>query len=161
MVTFSENLAIGIVIERRLIDNAWIKEIWQPIAVLPASSETDIKTLRCDGGICQYFMPAPDFTLHRSDVASYRYNLASERPAIFVALRKDESQSPIPWQILLVTAAPDEAQKLMDSGDDLIEAVAMPESIRNFISGFVDKFPPDEPFEKRQRKNWRNETGKR
>ncbi|MBF0332605.1 MAG: DUF3305 domain-containing protein [Alphaproteobacteria bacterium] len=161
MTLFRDSLTIGVVIERRALANAWASETWQPIGVLPAEPGFETRRLRDDGTIAQWLAGPVELTLHRSDVASYRYNLAGERPGLFVALRRDDEAGPIPWRVLLVTAAPDEAQKLMDCGEDVIEAVPMPDFVRGWIEAFAALCPADEPFEKRQRKNWRGEAGNR
>lgn len=161
MTLFRDSLAIGVVIERRRLANAWASETWQPIAVLPAEPGAGTRLLRDDGSTAQWLAGPAELALHRSDVASYRYNLAGERPGLFVALRREEGARPIPWQVLLVTAAPDEAQKLMESGEDVIEAVPMPDFVRGWIAAFAALCPADEPFEKRQRKDWRGEAGRR
>lgn len=152
---------IGIVIERRLLANAWATHTWQPLAIVPEPGTPGGRCLRDDGQRSHYLLSPATLELHRSDAASYRYNLAGEQPALFVALRRDETLTPVPWRVLLVTAAPDEAQKLMDAGDDLIEAVPMPGSLMAWIADFVATCPPDEPFEKRQRVHWRDTEKRR
>lgn len=152
---FQQSMAVSVVVERRKLVNPWATEAWQVIGVLPKAEEEEVRVIRQDGTGDQFLLGGAELTLHRSDVTSYRYNLAGLEPSLFVALRRDEALAPAPWRVLLVTVAPDEAQKLMDSGDDIVEAVAMPAELRSWAEEFCARFPADEPFEKRRRKNWR------
>lgn len=158
MSEFHQRLEIGIVVERRRLASAWASETWLPVAVLPHGGDGEARRLRADEEGEQYLLAPAELVLHRSDAASYRYNLAGERPTLFIALRRADELRPVPWRVLLVTAAPDEAQKLMECGEDVVEAVAMPEMVRAWIADFTDRCPADQPFEKRKRKDWRSET---
>ena len=54
-------------------------------------------------------------------------------------------------RVQLVTAAPDQAQAMSESGEDVVDSLPMPESIRAWVEMFCACHPPDEPLRKRKR----------
>ena len=64
------------------------------------------------------------------------------------------ADSPHDFVPFLVTACPYEAQDYLDSGDDIVEPVAMPAAVIAFVQEYVDRHHVDEPFHKRKRKRW-------
>ncbi|MBX9634155.1 MAG: DUF3305 domain-containing protein [Magnetospirillum sp.] len=97
-----------------------------------------------------YLAAAPDLALHRSDLASYRYNLGAADPRLFVVIRKTEDvQAPV--RVVMVTAAPDEAQKMSESGEDQVESLPLPPPLLAWVQSFCASHPPDEPMRKRKR----------
>jgi len=87
--------------------------------------------------------------LHRSDVDGYRENLAASIPCLFVILGADPN-APIGVAPVQVTACPNEAQSYTADGEDRVEALAMPDAVRERLRAFVDSQPPA-TFRKRQR----------
>jgi molybdopterin-guanine dinucleotide biosynthesis protein A len=151
--TLSDSLMVGVVVERRDSTSPWTDSVWQPLAILPGITEgEDWRLLRRGVGWEHYLAGAAQLVLHRSDAKSYRFNIAEETPKLYVVLRRDPDGAPErPWRLLMVTAAPDEAQSMAESGEDLVEPVAMPEVVREWVRTFAAKCPADEPFRKRQR----------
>ena len=58
----------------------------------------------------------------------------------------------MPYRLFLVTASPWEAHAHQEFGDDLVEAVPMPEPVVAWVQDFVDRHHVDRPFYKRRRK---------
>lgn len=87
-----------------------------------------------------------DLLLHSGDTGHYRDNLASGRPALWVALRRGG------LDIVAVTADPYEGEAL--AGDDglAVAAVAMPAPVAATLAAFIALHHVEEPFEKRKRK---------
>ena len=84
-------------------------------------------------------------------------NLTQEPPQVFVLLRSDdEPDSRHDFLPFLVTASPYEAQDYLDSGEEIVEAVAMPEDLIAFVQAFVDAHHVDEVFHKRRRQKARS-----
>lgn len=160
-MTAAESLSVLVVVERRPVVHAWADETWRVVGVLPAADTSGElpRRLRGDESGDQYLIGPATVTLHRSDVSSYRHNLGTGQPRLFVGLRRDGDGGPVPWRIILVTAAPDEAQSLMDHGDDHVEAVSMPADLSAWVQDFADRAPPEETFHKRRRKEWRQDPG--
>lgn len=140
-------LELAVVVERKDGAGPWASESWRPLEmVLDPPPGAGWVQLRREPG-WEHYLAAGRLDLHRSDLSSYRYNLAGEQPRLFVALRREEGRV----RVLLVTLAPDEAQKFMESGDDVVEAVALPAAIRAWAEEFCACHPPEEPLRKRRR----------
>ncbi|MGE5503262.1 MAG: molybdenum cofactor guanylyltransferase MobA [Actinomycetota bacterium] len=141
-------MPVAVVVERRDTGNIWAPVSWRPIEVLPEPPTAAPWTrLKGDGTADVYLASGLEMRLHRSDLASYRYNLAGVQPQVFVALRRDGDD----LRVVLVTAAPDEAQGLAEGGDDVIEGLPMPAMVRDFVETFCACHPPEEPMRKRRR----------
>jgi molybdopterin-guanine dinucleotide biosynthesis protein A len=147
----SATLAMAVVIERRDSSNPWLSQTWRPLEVVaePPPGPAWI-LLRQGAGYEDYLAAAPALALHRSDLASYRYNLGGADPRLFVVVRKAEDGD-APVRVMLVTAAPDEAQKWSESGEDVVESVPMPEAVLAWVQLFCASHPPEEPMRKRKR----------
>lgn len=141
---------VGLVVERRDPVSAWGNGQWRPLEVLTdAPPLTDWRLLRREDGRRVFLASGVALELHRSDLASYRYNLESDAPRLYVVLRpKDEETA----SVVLLSAAPDEAQLFMDTGEDVVEALPMPPAVQALVGAFVARHPPPPPHRKRKRK---------
>ena len=89
------------------------------------------------------------FTRPRSEADNYRRNLASAAPAVWVALQ-ETGRDPA-YAVAAVTADPAEGEGLTECNQGIIEAVAMPEPVRQAIAAFVAEHHVDRVFKKRTR----------
>lgn len=150
----SVRMRLGVVIERREIDNRWQKWRWTPLAVIPGAPKVEAwKELRRGEGWVQFHAATLTLELHRKETEAYRYNLSGRQPAIYVGLRK-QSGGEHELAPFLVTASPYEAQSYTEFGDDLVEAVVMPEALIAWVQDFIDRHHVDQPHYKRKRKRW-------
>lgn len=155
-------LPLGVVVERRALSNRWVPHAWHPVAVIPGAGPMDPKaewkTLTSGEGWVHFHAGTLPLQLFPKETEGYRFNLSQEPPCLFVVLRTyEEGDSPHDVMPFLVTACPYEAQDYLDSGDDIVERVAMPEAVVAFVQGYIDKHHVDEPFHKRKRKRWGEE----
>ena len=151
---------VGIVVERRRLKSAWAEEAWAPVAVLPgAPALADGQKLREGENWAQLYAGTLALELFRKETASYRHNLETGAK-LWVALRPS-GEAPLPWRPHLVTAAPDEGQAAMEGGETVVEAVAMPAAIAEWVAAFVAVHHVEEPFHKRQRKRHEMERPRR
>lgn len=156
-------MMLGVVIERREIDNPWQQYSWRPVAVIPGAPAIDgRKTLREGDGWVHYHAATLPLELFRGETEAYKVNLSGHPPSIYVVLRDDEdadaeADSYTPF---CVTASPYEAQDYLDSGEELVEGVPMEPGMIAWVQGFIDRHHVDEPFKKRKRKPYDpNESG--
>ncbi len=150
-------LPLGVVLERRALDNPWRDHSWLPVAVIPGAAPMDPggdwSPLRSGEGWAQYHAGTLPLSLFPGETEGYKTNLSQEPPRLFVVLRDQEGTgSQHDYAPFLVTACPYEAQDYLDSGDDIVEPVAMPAAVVAFVQGFIDRHHVDEPFHKRKRK---------
>jgi hypothetical protein len=151
----SISMPLGVVIERREIDHRWQKWRWTPLAVIPGAPPVDEwrELMRGDRFVRWHAATLP-LELHRTETEAYRVNLSGRSPAIYVVLRKVEpSARTAGYDIgpFALTASPYDAEGYM-GGDDLVEAVPMPEGLMAWVQAFVDRHHVDQPFVKRKRK---------
>jgi hypothetical protein len=149
----SERLAVGVVLERRHIAHIWQEYVWHPVAVLPsAPAVAEPRLLRQGEGWDWYHMATLELELFPRETDGYRHNLLQTRPLVYVLWRhpqEDPEGWPVPFH---VTVCPYEAQDYLDGGDVVVEGVAMPETVAQWLQDFISRHPVDEPFEKRRRK---------
>ncbi|MEO3429380.1 DUF3305 domain-containing protein [Pelagibius sp. CAU 1746] len=153
----SETMPLGVVIERQRSDHPWIDFNWRPVAVVPGApvldSQGEWTELRRGEGWVQYHCGTLRLELFRAETESYKVNLSQNPPCIYVLLRRDDDpESPHSYLPFLVTASPYEAQDYLDSGEEIVEPVPMPEDVAAFVQAFVDAHHVDEVFTKRKRK---------
>lgn len=150
----SISMPIGVVVERREIDNRWHPWTWK-VAVIPGAPPVDAwrELVRGDRFVRWHAATLP-LELHRAETDAYRANLAGRSPGIYVVLRKTTpsertaGNEVVPF---LVTASPYEAEGYME-GEDLVEAAPMPQALLAWVQEFVERHHVERPFVKRERK---------
>jgi Protein of unknown function (DUF3305) len=151
------SLPLGIIVERRAVDNPWIDHNWRSVAVIAgarAQSPFDAWTLVRQGdGWVQFHAGTLTLELFPKETEGYKVNLSQHPPRLYIVLRKEEEgrcdHEVVPF---LVTASPYEAQDYLDSGEDQVDAVPMPDGVVAFVQDFITRHHVDEPFRKRKRK---------
>ena len=145
------SMAVGVVVEGRAIQHRWRGWRWSVVEGVPGLGVRERWRPRVQGaGGARDAAGAPALELHRKATEDYRLALSATPPQLYVVLRAEETR-PVPFVPFLVTASPWEAQAY-DGGDDLVDAVAMPEPIAAWIDAFVAEHHVDQPFFKRRRK---------
>lgn len=149
-------MPLGVVVERHELDNPWQKWRWKPIAVIPGASQVDgWKELVRGEGWVRWHAATLELTLHRKETEAYKVGLSSTPPVVYVVLRRASAAEPgREMAPFLVTASPYEAQDYLDSGEDVVEGVAMPPGVVAWVQAFVERHHVDEPFRKRKRKRY-------
>ena len=143
-------IPIGVIVERVKAASPWIDYIWRPTIALAGQPGTPPWTrLADDGERTTFYVGQATVELHRSETAHYRDNLASGSPALWVVLR--ETGADPPYALYLVTADPSEGEGMTEAGSNIVEPVAMPETVRDVIAAFVAEHHVDEAFVKRKR----------
>jgi hypothetical protein len=146
-----KSIPVGIVAERRKAVSQWIDFVWRPLAVLPGLPDAAPWTvLTTEGEATTFYVGTTQIELHRSETTNYRDNLSSGSPSVWVALRPTEDPDR-PYTIAAATADPAEGEAFTEAGNDLIEAVPMPQIIRDIVAGFVAEHHVEREFFKRKR----------
>jgi hypothetical protein len=146
----AERMTVGIVLEHRRIDHPWQADRWRLVDVLPGQPVAEPWTVLAEGdGWRRCYAGAVELALFRGETASYRDNLASSRPAIYVVLRRTQDGPGI--AVREATVDPGEIEAHSDAGDDLIEALPLPPPIAAWMEGFVARHHVERPFHKRRR----------
>lgn len=146
------SLSVGVVVRRQPGVTRWAKWIWKPVAVLPGAAPATWRELRREGEAVEYHAATVTLELWRTDAEAYLVSLSMTPPAVFVVLRKDPQGTPeLPYKVHAVTASAYEAQDYQDSGDEIVQPVAMPPGLIAWIEEFATRHMTDEAFVKRQR----------
>lgn len=146
------SLPVGVVVRRQPGVTRWAKWIWRPVAVLPGAPPADWRELRREGEVVEYHAATKSLDLWRTDAEAYLVSLAMTPPSVFVVLRRTlERGADIPYRVHAVTASAYEAQDYQDSGDDLVEPVAMPPGLVAWVEAFASRHMKDDAFVKRRR----------
>lgn len=153
----NETMPLGVVIERRRSDHPWLDFVWRPVAVIPGAPARNPHgewiELRQGEDWVQYHCGTLPLDLFRAETEGYKVNLSQHPPRIYVLLRQeDDPDSPHEYVPFLVTASPYEAQDYLDSGEEIVEGVAMPDEVVAFVQAFADTHHKEEVFVKRKRK---------
>jgi hypothetical protein len=143
-------IPVGVVVERRKAASRWIDHVWRPVAVLAGAPNAEPWTpIAVEEERATFYAGAAAVGLYRSDTTSYRDNLASGAPALWVALRPTGVEPP--YEILAVTADPSEGESFTEAGNDMVEQVPMPDTIRDAVAAFVAEHHVERTFFKRKR----------
>lgn len=150
--SWKRELQVGAVVRRSLGVTRWAQDIWKPVAVIPGAPEAFWKELIREGEVVDYHAGTVGMELFRADVEGYLVSLNMTVPSVWVVMDKDQTnRSPSGLFVSAVTASAHEALDALDSGESIVEAVPIPESLAAWIKDFVDMHYIEEPFKKRRR----------
>ncbi|SNC59711.1 Protein of unknown function [Marinobacter sp. es.048] len=149
---WKRELRVGAVVRRTPGVTCWVKEIWKPVAVIPGAPDAFWKELVCEEDVVDYHAGTVTMELFRADVEGYLVSLNMAVPSIWIIMDRDvTSHSPSGWVVSTITASAHEALDALDSGESIVEAVPIPESMAAWIKEFIDMHYIEEPFKKRRR----------
>lgn len=153
-----ESLPLGVVVEWRRVDHPWKDHDWRPVAVFAGAPALDPrgpwKLLREGEGWRQFHAGTLPLELFRSDTPGYKMNLAQRPPRVFVVLRRAaEPGAEHELQPYLVTADAYASEHYTDSGEEIVEGVAMPPEVVALVADFCERHHVEQAFVKRPRKN--------
>ncbi len=155
-----ESLQLGVVVERRDSQSRWEDYDWYAVGVIPGAAPVDDMRMLCAGpGWVQFHAATLELELFRKETEGYKVNLSGDKPAVYVVLRRGEEADEPDVVPFCVTVCPYEAQDYLDSADDLVEGVAMPEPVIAFVRDFIEQHHVDEPFVKRKQKRHKPRDG--
>lgn len=144
-----EIVPLGIVLQRRPGVTPWLQFTWRASSVLPGAGPAAWHQLRREGDVVEFHADTLSLELHGAEAEAYHHNLGTQVPCVYVVMRPGEGAAPL--DLMLVTASPYEAQDYADTGEEIVEKVAMPPSLLALVQDFVDRFYEDQEFIKRKR----------
>mgnify|MGYP001158552552 CR=1 FL=1 len=150
-----EQIRLGVVMERRLINNPWRSHDWRTVAVIPgAKGFAEWQEMDRGSQWTRFYAGNLPLNLYRKETEGYRTNLSQPGPSLYVVLRSIDEEYPRPF---LVTACPYEAADYEISGDERADKVPMPPEILALVGHFIEAHHVEEPFAKRKRQTYRKE----
>jgi hypothetical protein len=152
--TVTATFPVGVEVESRPGKTRWASRVWRPVALRPGRRNIPDWTMLpgAEGdeeGAVRFYAGTARLVIRSTETALYRDNIGAREPAVYVVLRR--SNGPIGWTLLLVTVDPSEAHAHVDVGDDLVEALPMPASLREWLAAFVARHHVERLHWKRQR----------
>jgi hypothetical protein len=145
-----ETMEIGVIVERRRLSSPWADHAWMPTDVLVgAPTAAPWTVLDETPEATRFFAGTFLVEFFSTDTGSYRENILSGRPSLWVSLRP--SDDPPGVALAAVTANTAEAEALTEPGTHIIEAIAMPSAVRERLAAFVEAHHVERPFVKRKR----------
>jgi hypothetical protein len=146
----AERITVGVVVERRKAANPWVDYIWRPVSVLPGEPAAAPWTVLAEeDGRTVFYAGSLGIELHPGVSNYYNDNLTSASPSIWVVLRSTEDDPP--YRLFAATVDPAEGEAFTEVGTDVVEAVPMPDIIRDAVAAFAAAHPVERPFYKRKR----------
>jgi len=135
------SFTVGVVMERRILNNRWQSEQWVPVGVVLDAGEPAPPELLYRDGACERWLHAGfEVRLYPDEAEGYFLNCTTPQPVLFIGWRLEDAVMR-PW---LVTASYNEASRALDSGEQ-VEGVPMPAEVLQAVSDFVGRHYKPEP----------------
>jgi uncharacterized protein DUF3305 len=131
---------VGVVIQRRAVQNRWIDCVWEPWSVLPGHERGELRVLFEGEGVTQWLHPGFTLQLHRDEAEGYYLNVSGPAPSVFILWRM-EGELGLPVE---VTVSSEEAGRWLDGGHS-VDRVAMPAEIFAWVGDYVEHNYRPEP----------------
>lgn len=151
-----DSLDLGVVLERREIDNRWVDHVWHPAAVFtgapPLEPKGEWRQLREGEGVSHWHAGTLRLELFEGETRGYKINLSNPTPHIYVVLMPGSEEDEPEVYIHMVTVCPYEAESYTEDSDQLVEGVPMPPEVAAWVKDFCDRHHKDVPFQKRKRR---------
>ena len=143
-------IRVGVIVERRKAESRWADFLYRPVSVLEGVPAAPPWTqIGAEGEPTTFYAGDAVIELHRTETANYRDNLASGAPRLWVILRPGSGG--VGLDLLFVTADPAEGEALTGAGNDLVDSVPMPVSIKQIVENFIAEHHVEQVFFKRER----------
>jgi len=144
-------MPVGVVLRKTPGATRWATWNWTASAVLPGAGPADWHVLRREGEAVEYHAATVTLELHGAETEAYLHGISAEIPSVYVVMRDGDGDDDCPLEVVLITASPYEAQDYTDSGEEIVEKVAMPHGMVAWVRDFVTEFHEHEVFVKRKR----------
>jgi hypothetical protein len=152
-----ESFDLGVIVERRKLKSRWDDFAWFPVGVLNGNPDTAPWTvLDSQPDVTRFYAGSVALQFFSSDTATYRENLDSGAPKLWIVLAPTEVGPGVALQ--MVTADPAEGEAMTESGFSLVEAIPMPAEIQERLTAFVAAHHVERGFFKRKRDRADTET---
>jgi len=132
---------LAVVMQKRVINNRWQSEVWEPVAVLAeADCEAEQGEVFADGEAERWVFRGMRLGLRREEAEGYYLNISTQAPRVFI-MWQVEGDRATPQQ---VSASYNDACTWMDAGEN-VDSVAMPPELYDVVSAFAREHYRPEP----------------
>lgn len=156
------SLSVGVIVAREDADNPWQDYVWRLAGVvIGGDADAGWREIGRDPGIVRYFAGTLEIEVFRRETEAYQVNLNNDVPVVYVVMREaDDPGASQPLELHLATVSAYEAQDYLDTGEEIVDSVAMPAPLIAWVQRFVDRHHVEEKFVKRKRNEVRQEDHK-
>ncbi len=156
------SIPVGVIVAREDADNPWQDFVWRAVGIVIGGEPDDgWRELDREPGVVRYFAGTHEIEVFRKETEAYQVNLENKVPVVYVVMREaDDIDAPQPIEVHLVTVSAYESQDYLDSGEEIVDSVPMPDSLIAWVHRFVDRNHVEEKFIKRKRNEVRVEDHK-
>ena len=132
---------VAVVMQRRLLENRWQSEVWEPIGVVPSvEAKGTPRLLVEEARVQQWLHPGFELVLHRDEAEGYYLNVSVSGARVFVLWRMEDDKA----MPLDVTASYNEGGRWLDGGHN-VDGVPMPPEIFAWVGEYVEQTYRPEP----------------
>lgn len=148
-----EKMMVGVVLERRRMEDPWRDHVWHALEVVPGMSElSEWRKLSEDADATRWLAAVLPIEMFPKETDGYLLNVTGESARVFIVLRPDDAGGPgREMKAFHATVCPFEAGSYGQSGVETVDALPMPPDIRAWVEDFVARHHVEQPFKKRQR----------
>lgn len=144
------HIAVGLVVERRVLSSQWGGFVWRPVVVFATPPEVAPWTvIGQTAEATRYYAGEALVHLYSTDTANYRDNLETGSPKLWVVLHAAGEEPPV--EVAAVTADPAEGEASTETGTNAVETLDMPAQIVAAVAAFVAEHHVERPIIKRKR----------
>ena len=136
----STSLRVGVIMRRRVLQDRWQTEVWEPVGVLTGADQGQAHVIVDSDAEKQWLYPGMPVTLRRSEGEGYYLNVSSPQPRAFILWREEDGIA-VPH---FVTLSYEEASRWMDGGEN-VDSVPLPPELFAWLGEFVEKHYRPEP----------------
>jgi Protein of unknown function (DUF3305) len=150
---------VSVIFQRTTLENRWVSERWEPIAVVPPSVAPPGDNVRGspaavkigdDASGTRWRFDGHAFELHPTESEGYYLNLVAPEPKAFLMWRHTEDGGDPPVFPVIVTVSYNQAARMLDGGER-VDAVPLPAGILAWMEPFVAEHYRPEPRKKVRR----------
>lgn len=146
----TDRISVGVEVEKRPAKSRWQDHVWRVVGVRPGAPDLGDWSVLSEGETgTRYYAGTVELVAHSADTKVYKDNVEAPAPSVYVVLRRARTLSG--WGLHLVTVDPTEAHAHVDVGDDLVEALPMPQPIFEWLARFVARHHVERKEWKRKR----------
>ena len=149
------SMPIGVIMEKKPSQHAWIDYSYKVIGVVSSESSGDqeVKRIHQNQGVEHYLFSGLQLNLYVDVCESYYHNLMSPVPHCYIVTRADEHDVPVPFQ---VSMSFDEAHAYQEC-DEEVYTVDMPPELYRWVESYVLANYVATKRKKRKRQDWKNQ----
>jgi hypothetical protein len=147
----TEALRVGVVMQRRRLDNRWQSHQWRPVEIVAdAGLPPGVHCLRDDDADSRWLHTGFEVRLYSDEGEGYHLNVNAPQPCWFIMWRMDEQDGAEFALPKSVTLSYNEAARLMDGGEQ-VDTLPLSQDMIEQVAAFAVEHYRPEPKRKRRK----------